>query len=91
MKANVKKDCLKRLNYLAGHLNGVKKMLEEDRYCIDVIQQNLGVISALHKINERILRNHFDTCVSRAIKFGSKKEKEKALAELMDIFKRSKI
>ncbi len=91
MKTNVKKDCLKRLNYLIGHLNGVKKMLEEDRYCIDVIQQNLGVISALHKINERILRNHFDTCVSRAIKFGSKKEKAKVLAELMDVFKRSKI
>lgn len=90
MKTSIKKDCLKRLNYLIGHLNGVKKMLENDRYCIDVIQQNLGVIAALHKINEQILQGHFDTCVNRAIKFGSKKEKGKVVAELLDIFKKSR-
>ena len=90
MKISVKKEGLKRLNYLIGHLKGVKKMLEEDRYCIDIIQQNLGVISALNKVNKRILRNHFDTCVNQAIKFGSRKEREKKLSELMDIFKRSK-
>ncbi len=90
MNPKIKKDCLKRLNYLNGHLNGVKKMLEKDRYCIDIIQQNLGVISALHKVNECILKNHFETCVSQAIKFGSKKEREKKLRELMDIFKRAK-
>ncbi len=90
MKTNVKKDCGKRLNYLIGHLKGVKKMLEEDRYCIDIIQQNLGVIAALHKVNECILKSHFDTCVSEAIKFGTKKEREKKLRELMDIFKRAK-
>lgn len=90
MKTNTKKDCLKRLNYLIGHLNGVKKMASEDRYCVDIIQQNLGVIAALHKVNERILKSHFDTCVSRAIKFGTKKEREKTLKELMDIFKRLK-
>ncbi len=90
MKEITKKDCLKRLNYLIGHLNGVKKMLDEDRYCVDVIQQNLGVISALHKVNECILKSHFETCVSNAIKFGSRKEREKKLKELMDIFKRSK-
>ncbi len=91
MKISVKKDCGKRLNYLIGHLKGVKKMLDEERYCIDIIQQNLGVISALQKVNECILRNHFDTCVSQAIKFGTRKEREKKLRELMDIFKRSKI
>ncbi len=90
MEKNVKKDCGKRLNYLIGHLNGVKKMLDEERYCIDIIQQNLGVISALHKVNECILKNHFETCVSQAIGSGSRKRKEKVLKELIDIFKRSK-
>ncbi len=90
MKISVKKDCGKRLNYLIGHLQGVKKMLDEDRYCIDIIQQNLGVISALHKVNECILKNHFETCVSDAIKFGDKKRREKVLGELIDIFKRAK-
>ncbi len=91
MKEVSKKDNLKRLSYLIGHLKGVKKMVEEDRYCVDIIQQNLGVISALHKINDRILKNHFYSCVSGAIKFGSRKDREKVLKELMDIFKRSKI
>jgi len=90
MKANIKKDCLRRLNYLMGHLNGVKKMVDNDRYCVDVIQQNLGVIAALHKVNEKILRGHFETCVSRAIKFGTRKERERVLKEIMEIFKRSK-
>ena len=90
MKTNVKKDCGKRLNYLIGHLKGVKKMLDEDRYCIDIIQQNLGVISALQKVNECILKNHFETCVSDAIKFGARAKREKVLREIMDIFKRSK-
>ena len=91
MKTNVKKDCGKRLNYLIGHLKGVKKMLDEDRYCIDIIQQNLGVISALQKVNECILKSHFETCVSNAIKFGNRKEREKKLKELTGIFKRSKM
>ena len=73
-----------------GHLNGVKKMVDNDRYCVDVIQQNLGVIAALHKVNEKILRGHFETCVSRAIKFGTRKERERVLKEIMEIFKRSK-
>jgi len=84
-----KKEALKRLNYLIGHLQGVKKMLEKDRYCIDIIQQNLGVISALRKVNEQILKGHFETCVSQAIKFGSRKEREKILKEIIEVFKRS--
>lgn len=89
MRHTTKKEALKRLNYLIGHLNGVKRMLEEDRYCVDVIQQNLGVISALHKVNEKMLKSHFETCLSTAIKSGSKKEREEKLAEIMKIFKRS--
>lgn len=91
MEKSFKRECSSRLNYLIGHLNGVKKMLDDERYCVDIIQQNLGVIAALQKVNECILRNHFETCVSQAIKFGSRKKREKVLNEIMDIFKRSKI
>ena len=64
--------------------------MDNDRYCVDVIQQNLGVIAALHKVNEKILRGHFETCVNKAIKFGTRKERELVLAEIMNIFKRFK-
>jgi CsoR family transcriptional regulator, copper-sensing transcriptional repressor len=90
MKSEIKKDLLKRFNYLTGHLQGVRKMIEEDRYCIDVIQQNLGVIAALEKVNEKILIEHLETCVSDAIKQGSPKERERVLKEIMEIFKKSK-
>ena len=90
MKTETKKESLKRLNYLIGHLQGVKKMLEEDRYCIDVIQQNLGVISAIEKVNEKILFDHFESCVSDAIKNGTIKEREKVFKEIMEIFKKAK-
>ena len=90
MTEETKKDSLKRLNYLIGHLQGVKKMLEEDRYCIEVIQQNQGVIAALRKVNEKILSEHFETCVSDVIREGSKKEREKVLEELIEVFKRTK-
>ena len=90
MKTQTKKENLKRLNYLIGHLQGVRKMVEEDRYCIDIIQQNLGVISAIEKVNERILFEHFETCVSDAIKNGTQKEREKVLKEIMEVFKKAK-
>ncbi len=75
---------------MIGHLGGVKKMVEDDRYCVDVIQQNLGVIAALHKVNENILRGHLEICVNKAIKYGTRKERGRALEEVMEIFKRSK-
>ena len=56
------------MNYLIGHLKAVKAMVEEDRYCIDIIRQNQAVMAALQKVNEIILDNHLHTCVTSAIK-----------------------
>lgn len=86
MKGNLKKECLKRFNYILGHLRGIKKMIEEDRYCIDVIQQNLGVIAALKKINEKMLDGHLKSCLVKAIKKNGS-AKNKAIKEITDIYK----
>lgn len=75
-----------RMNYLLGHLRANLKMLEEGRYCIDIIQQNQAVIAALKKVNELILRNHLDTCVTTAIKGKSETERKRVLDELVEIF-----
>lgn len=89
MKPAVKKECLKRMNYLKGHLDGVKKMLEGDAYCIDIIKQNKAVINALHKVNELILGSHLDTCVMN-VSLGKSKNKQRAMAnELLGIYKTS--
>ena len=63
------------MNYLIGHLEGVKRMIENDKYCIDIILQNEAVISALKKVNEMILENHLNTCVTEAIKNKDEKIK----------------
>jgi DNA-binding FrmR family transcriptional regulator len=76
------------MNYLIGHLKGVKKMIEDDKYCIDIILQNEAVISALKKVNEMILENHLNTCVTEAIKNKSEKERKKKIKELLDLFKK---
>lgn len=90
MKKNIKKQLLNRMNYLSGHLEGIKKMVEENKYCIDIILQNEAVISAIKKVNELILKNHLGTCVTEAIKGKNRKEREKKMKELLEIFKNSK-
>lgn len=90
MKLRNKKEYLNRINYLKGHLEGVRKMIKEDKYCVDVIHQNLAVISALHKLNEKILADHLETCVSRAVKSDKSSEIKRVFKELVDIYKFSK-
>jgi len=85
-----KKNLLNRMNYLIGHLRAVSQMIKDDKYCIDIIRQNQAVISALEKVNELILRNHLETCVTKAIKGRSEKEKKKVYREIVEIFKEEK-
>ncbi len=90
MEIEKKKNILKRMNYLSGHLEGVKKMIEKDEYCINIIEQNRGVISALERVNEIILENHLHTCVVSAVGGEDKKEKEKKIEEVLKLFKNKK-
>lgn len=76
-----------RMNYLIGHLKANLKMMEEDQYCVDIIHQNQAVISALKKVNELILKNHLDTCVTTAVRGKSEKERKRVLSEIVEIFK----
>ena len=90
MKKSFKKKILNRISYLSGHLEGVRKMVNDDKYCIDVIKQNEAVIAALEKVNEILLENHLNTCVTDAIKGKSEKERKKKIKELLAIYKNSK-
>lgn len=87
MKKLEKKQILNRMNYLSGHLEGVKKMIKENRYCIDIILQAEAVCEAIKKVNQLILENHLNTCVTQAIKSRNTKEQKKKIKELLEIFK----
>ncbi len=89
MKKSAKKQIINRMSYISGHLEGIKKMIKGDKYCIDIIKQNEAVIAAIRKANQIILENHLNTCVAEAIKSKNKKEQKKKIKELLEIFKNS--
>ena len=76
----------KRLRSIAGHVNGIERMVTEDAYCIDVIKQVQAVQAALNKVNDLILENHLNTCVIEAVRGDNKKERERVLDEIVDVF-----
>jgi len=87
MDYRTKKQILIRINYLTGHLKGVAKMIDADQYCVDIINQNQGVVAAINQVNKLILKNHLETCVTRAIEGRKKNQKQKVFKELVEIFK----
>ncbi len=89
MRITIKKQVLNRMNYLRGHLEGVRAMVEKDVYCIEVIKQNIAVMAAIKKVNDMILENHFNTCVTAVIKGNDEKARKKMIKELLTIFKTS--
>jgi len=81
---------IKRLNRIEGQVRGIVRMLEEDRYCIDVLQQMQAVKAALSRAESEILKDHAATCVDDAIKSGDGEEQRKKVDELVDLFDKLK-
>ncbi len=63
-------DVLKRLAYIEGHLAGVRKMIEQDTYCVDVLKQTYAVRRAIEKMESKLLRGHLHHCVVEGIEAG---------------------
>ena len=76
----------KRLKNVEGHLRGIVRMMEEDAYCIDVIQQIQAVQAALNKISGMILEEHLNSCVITAIRGEDPGERERVLKEITGVF-----
>ena len=82
MQADYKK-IRKKLNIAMGQISGVSKMIDEDKYCIDISVQLLAVISALKGINNDILEAHFKSCVVNAIEANDSKLIDEKIDEVM--------
>src|SRR5256885_14876743 len=89
MQKETKSDCLKRLNRVEGQVRGLAKMVEEDRYCIDVVTQIAAVRAALRRVEEEILRDHVAHCVEHAIASGNKADQRRKIDELMNVVGRT--
>ena len=79
---------VKRLNRIEGQVKGVVRMLEEDRYCIDILHQIQAIKAALTKAETELLRAHAGECVDEALRQGTVQEKRKKIVELVDLFER---
>jgi len=87
MDEQTRLDAIHRLKSVAGHVNGIVKMLEEDRYCIDVIKQIQAVETALERVSEAILDSHLKTCVMTAVQSAEPAERERVLSEITEVFR----
>jgi DNA-binding FrmR family transcriptional regulator len=83
MEDGTRRDVLKRLNYIEGHLGGVRRMIEEDKYCPEVLKQAFAVRRAIEKMEVIILEGHLHTCVATGIRDGREDE---VINELMELY-----
>ncbi len=82
-----KHDALKRLSYIEGHLKGVRKMVEEDEYCVDILKQTYAVKRALEKFDQMLVSDHIGHCVPEGIREGRDTQ---VLGELEQLFELSR-
>ncbi len=89
MQTETKAAVLKRLQRIEGQVRGLGRMVESDRYCIDVVTQISAVRAALRRAEEEILRDHVAHCVEHAIASGDKLDQRKKITEIMDVLGRA--
>ncbi len=81
---------INRLKRIEGQVRGIAQMVENDRYCIDILQQVQAVSAALNKVESEILKDHAACCVSEAISSGDPEEQKQKFDELIDLFQKVK-
>jgi DNA-binding FrmR family transcriptional regulator len=77
------------LSRIEGQVRGIARMVEEDRYCIDIVTQVSAVRAALRRLEEEILRDHVAHCVEHAISSGNKADQRRKIEELMEVVSRA--
>jgi len=90
MDVKTRDQVIRRLRSIQGHVKGIEKMVEEDRYCVDVMRQVMAAQAAMAKLNELILQNHLNTCVIEAVRGNDPKARERVLEEIGDVFEMSR-
>lgn len=88
MNPEAKQGARTRLRRIAGQVAGIQRMIDEDRYCVDVLLQIAAVESALDRVGKIVLGNHVETCVSSALASGRPRERREKIDELLEVFSR---
>ena len=85
VNGNEKDDILRRLNRIEGQVKGIKRLVEEDTYCVDVMNQVSSVHEALRGVGKLLMRNHLQHCVTDALRDGDPSKAEQTYQEMMDL------
>lgn len=85
VEPSVKEDNLRRLRRIEGQVRGLQKMVEEERYCADIVVQVASVQEALRGVAKSLMRNHLHHCAAHAIREGTEKEASAMYDELLDL------
>jgi len=80
-----RKEASQRLSRIEGQVKGIKKMVEEGRYCVEVLGQISAVHEALRGVGKLIMRNYLGNCVTSSLRSGSSKKAKETYSELMDV------
>ena len=83
MISDVKTDVLKRLRFIQGHLDGITKMVEQDKYCVDVLKQTFAVRRAIQKLEQELLDGHLRSCVIAGLREG---KDDQVVNELLELY-----
>ncbi len=83
MQQQITADALKRLNYIEGHLSGIRKMIEEDQYCVDILKQTYAVRKAIEKLEALLLEGHLESCVPQAM---AENRAEQIVTEMVELY-----
>jgi len=84
-----KSKLLNRLRRIEGQVRGVARMVEDDRYCIDILTQTQALRAALNRVETELLRNHVDHCVRGAFTSGDAQDQQQKIEELIEVLQRS--
>jgi DNA-binding FrmR family transcriptional regulator len=80
-----KEDVIRRLNRIEGQVKGLRRLVEEDTYCVDVLTQISSIHEALRGVGKIVMRNHLQHCVTDALRAGDEAKAERTYQELMDV------
>jgi DNA-binding FrmR family transcriptional regulator len=89
MQETTKSSCIRRLDRIEGQVRGLARMIDEGRYCIDVVTQVSAVRAALRRVEQEVLRDHIGHCVREAMESEDARKQDRTIQELMDVLVRS--
>lgn len=77
-----------RLKRIEGQIRGVQKMIQEKRYCIDILTQLSSIVGAIKAVEESILERHLKSCVKTSFQEGTQEDKNKKIEEVIDVLRK---